>query len=462
MPRLANPGGIDQADLQGNVLCGYGNSFDRGVFGFIHVDEASGGRGLLAELAGRVTDAVPWSDEPPIDTLNVGVSYAGLEALEVPGVILASFPEEFRLGMTSRAELLGDTGPSAPQAWQPGLRPGEPHLLVTILAREAGALERRRRELVQLLDRAGCRMVHEQESRLIERPGGDGLAREHFGFADGLCQPSIADSAAGPRDFPGRGTPLKRDRWQDLAAGEFVLGYEDEEGTMSAGPAEPLGRNGSFMVVRKLYQDVALFNGYLREKGNGDQELLAAKIVGRWRSGAPLELSPDRDDPALTQGGARHAEMNDFRYQGDPTGLRCPLGAHVRRANPRDALGWQGRLSKRHRIIRRGMPYGEPPADPNVPDDDDRGLMFICFQASIERQFELIQSRWLNDGDPFGLGSEKDLLIANEDPHGKMTIQGKPPRFLSPLPSFVTTRGGEYFFAPGLAGLRALGSGIAG
>ncbi len=283
------------------------------------------------------------------------------------------------------------------------------------------------------------------------------MVREHFGFADGLSQPTIEDPRAGPHDHQGRGTPTRDGAWDDIAPGEFVLGYPDEDGLVATAPPDPLRRSGSFMVVRKIHQDVGRFESYLSSQAAAldmPEELLAAKMVGRWRSGAPLSLSPDRNDPELTVGGSRRAELNDFRYGTDRDERRCPLGAHIRRANPRDALGWHGLLTKRHRIIRRGMPYG-PAFDGG---DADRGLMFVCYQASISRQFEFIQSLWLNDGDLFGLGAERDPL-ANGVPSYKMTIQGERPRFLAPLPSFCRIRGGDYFFAPGIAALRALAAG---
>jgi deferrochelatase/peroxidase EfeB len=158
--------------------------------------------------------------------------------------------------------------------------------------------------------------------------------------------------------------------------------------------------------------------------------------------------------------GTASAPENDFRYAGDPDGLRCPIGSHVRRANPRDALGFGGKLTARHRIIRRGMPYGRPPDDPAVEDGIERGLMFACFQSSIARQFEIVQGRWLADGDAFGLGEDRDFLLGGEDPVGKMMVHGDPPRLLAPRRAFVTNRGGGYFFAPGIAALRALVDGV--
>jgi hypothetical protein len=180
--------------------------------------------------------------------------------------------------------------------------------------------------------------------------------------------------------------------------------------------------------------------------------------MGRWRNGTPLTQYPDRPGPDPDPGDAAAlGRLNRFRYGGDAEGLRCPVGAHIRRANPRDALGWQGRLAKRHRIIRRGMPYGAPPPDPAVADDEERGLMFVCLQASIARQFEVVQGRWINDGDAFGLGADRDFVCGLGSAEGKMTVPGEVPQLLHPQPDFVTTRGGDYFLVPSRSALRWIG-----
>jgi Dyp-type peroxidase family len=209
--------------------------------------------------------------------------------------------------------------------------------------------------------------------------------------------------------------------------------------------------------------DVAAFRRFIDEHGRrypGGPEMLGAKIVGRWPDGTPIEVSPERPDPDVVSDPAR---INDFSYADDPEGLRCPLGAHIRRANPRDdEKFWGARLTNRHRIIRRGRAYGRPlPEGVTEDDGTDRGLVFVCFNASIWRQFETIQSLWVDDGDPFGLGPDKDFLIGepNGDGRGKMTIQGRPPYILMPQPRFVTMRGGEYLYRPSMSGLRWLATG---
>jgi Dyp-type peroxidase family len=238
---------------------------------------------------------------------------------------------------------------------------------------------------------------------------------------------------------------------------------------------QPLRKNGTFTVVRKLEQKVEAFNRYLRDasKGiHGGEEWVAARIVGRWRSdGSPLvkfpnaPKGPDSAEETRNGGsssGSDKAPDNDFRYGQDPLGATCPLGAHIRRTNPRDAFGWEGRPTKRHRIIRRGMPYVQERAKPDDHEDQEaeqagesveRGLMFVCHQASIERQFEVIQHQWLNDGDAFWLGAEPDLLTSGSTGKG-MTIHGEPPKFLPKPEPFIVTKGGGYFFTPGIAALR--------
>jgi Dyp-type peroxidase family len=340
-------------------------------------------------------------------------------------------------------------------------------VLLTLNAQGAGALEAELERVTAGLRDAGLPIVHRTDAKLL--PG----AREHFGFADGAAQPAIEgvneDRAAGG------GVPMKDGSWRPLALGEFVLGHEDEESRtapnprkrpLPSQPEDPLGRNGTYMVWRKLRQDVALFRRTLRDAAArfGDEELLAAKVVGRWRDGSPVMTASapgsfDADAPGA----------NDFRYTRDPGGRRCPLGAHIRRANPRDAIdpepgpdGGDGRLTFRHRMIRRGMPYGDPLPEGAEDDGAERGLVFVCFNASISRQFESVQRQWLNDGNIFHLGHDSDFLLGANATGGKMTVQGDPPFILHPQDAFVVTRGGEYLFAPGMTGLAAIADGVTG
>lgn len=445
---MAAPAVVELDDLQGNVLSGYGHPCARHVF--LRFFGAEPARRLVGALAPRVQSAQHWGSTRPPSTINIAFTWAGLRALRLPGDLLESFPDDFRRGMAARAELLGDTGESAVERWHPELRPGALDALVTLYGDDGKLLRSAVGELAEELDAVapGVTVAHSVEAAKL---AGD---REHFGFRDGFSQPAIRDECAGPR--VGEGTALRFGRWRDVAPGEFVLGYDDEDGGPPRAPDPPFDRNASYMVVRKLRQHVDRFTAFLRQHAGPDeqrQRWLAAKMLGRWQNGTPLTTTPDDPGDASPARG----ELNGFRFAGDRDGLRCPVGAHIRRANPRDALGWQGRLTKRHRIVRHGMPYGPPPDDPAVDDGHERGLMFVCLQASIERQFEVIQGRWLNDGDAFGLGGDRDFVVGTGSPDGKMTVPGDPPLLLSPQPDFVTTRGGDYFFVPSLTALEWLG-----
>jgi Dyp-type peroxidase family len=453
---------LERDDIQGNVLRGYGFPFAR--YRFARVRDAGPARAWLAAQADPVTTEREWDAEPS-PARNVALSFAGLCALRLPGHVLDSFPADFRQGMAERAPLLGDPDPDR---WEPGLRAGEIHVLVTLAGLDEAALAAEAARVAGEMAANGLEPGFEQPAAVLER------GREHFGFTDGFGQPAIAGVAR--HDTPGQGVPVRRrpwhrrradvvpsrtDRrlaWRALKAGEFVLGYDDEDGGLPPAPAPPLHRNGTYMVWRKLHQDVAGFREFLAAAAEAtglSDEHVAARLVGRWRDGSPLVLRPDHGDEEL---GNDRARVNDFGYAGDPHGVACPRGAHVRRTNPRDGLMGRGRLTARHRILRRGMPYG-PELPEGAPDDGrERGLVFVSFQASIERQFEIVQERWCNDGDPFGLARTPDLVSGAIPTPARIGLGGRPPLFATAMQSHVMPRGGEYLFVPGVAGLRALGA----
>jgi deferrochelatase/peroxidase EfeB len=456
---------LQLADLQGNILQGYGLQYCAYVN--VQIDDAREGRALVDDLRAEVTDAQPWTNGKPASTLNLAFSYEGLRRLEVPDGVLGTFPDEFRQGMAARAEQLGDEGLSAPGEWQDGLRCRDIHLLVIIHAK---CDFERDKEVARLGARVsasqGLTAGRPERGRVGDSPL---HTREHFGFADGFGQPAI-DGQTGP-DYPGQGVPVGgprgwrfwiRRRWRPLAPGEFVLGYPDEDGGIADAPALPYGRNSTFMVFRKLAQDVVAFRALLTELAaehfSGDRELAAAKLGGRWRDGTPLILSPGGPDENLA--GAKW-RTNDFRYYKDRDGFTCPIGGHIRRANPRDSLPGRGDRVRRHRIIRRGMPYGEPLPEDKV-DTAPRGLLFVCFNASIARQFEVVNG-WLTKGDAFGL--QHGDLLTDRTGEPAMTIDADPPVWFRPRRNhgpLVTTRGGEYLFVPSLEALRLLGAAGAG
>jgi Dyp-type peroxidase family len=436
---------LDLDDIQGNILRGYGAHATSYIFLSIH--DAAEAKAWLADLVPQITTAnVP----PPDVALNIAVTHAGLRALGVPADAMGTFPAAFTEGMAKRSSVIGDTGANAPRRWEAPFRAHDAlHLMAIVAGRDAGKVHQRVEELQQELWQAG---LYETAPPLAaHRLPGD---REHFGYQDGMSQPGVL----GLHEEGGEGEGAYDDgAWRPLQPGEFILGMPDEDGvpSMLSEPPE-LTRNGTYLVLRRLGQDVQEFRRLINsaaEQAGMTPELAAAKIMGRWPDGTPLTLR-DSPDSALASDKQRN---NRFTYVDDAEGHRCPLGAHIRRANPRASLGFGGALERRHRIIRRGMPYGPPPPPDGTDDEVERGLAFVCYQADIARQFEFIQSEWLNDGNVFALSNDRDPLIG--DPGGgsrRMRIEGHPPVFVDALQHTVTVRGGAYFLVPGVRGLRSM------
>jgi Dyp-type peroxidase family len=429
---------LELGDIQAAALMPRPNPY-AGVYVAVRIDDRHAGRELLRRLIPLLDPVATFDPGRPV-SLGVGLSYSGLEALGVPEQSLATFPSEFRQGVAARADYIGDVGENAPEHWEASLGSTDVHLVVAALARDTSLME----TLVMLAqdairDLPGVAPIWQLDVHVPL----DG--REQFGFRDSISEPAVEGTnilGSNPHE-----TPLK--------AGEFVLGYEDENGDLPPIPQpEVLGRNGTYVAFRKLHPRVAAFRRYIRDTAANpaEQTWLAAKFVGRWPSGAPLALAPDKDDPEL---GADPARNNAFLYGDDPRGLKCPVGSHVRRMNARDAvITGQVRL---HRMIRRGTNYG-PSLPHGVLQDDgaDRGLMFAFVGAHLDRQFEFVQRQWINDGKFIGAPAERDPLIGVQD-SGGFTIPKQPiRRRLTGLPDFVVNRGGEYCFMPGLRALRWL------
>src|SRR5262249_42269663 len=401
-------------DIQGTVLRERPMPYVGSYF-LLRIDDPRDGRRMLERLAPRVSTAADWMDPAEPAWINVALTHAGLRALGVPQASLDSFAPEFQQGMAARAEILGDVGTSAPANWEPPLGTGEFHVGLILFARERGAFESALGvALAAQADLTGVSVVYRLDIELL--PSG----RTHFGYHDGIGEPLIEGS--GSAGHPGQGPAIK--------AGEFILGYPDETGNLPPMPQPAvLGRNGTYLAVRKLHSRVAAFRQSLQANAAppDEQQLLAAKLVGRWPSGAPLMLSPERDDPELGNDPERN---NNFRYyDADRQGLVCPVGAHVRRVNPRDGLKDSIVDVNIHRILRRGASYGSMLPEGVLEDDGaDRGIVFIFMGASFARQFEFVKSQWLNDGNFVGLDQEKDVIVGDNDGTGSFTIPARPIR----------------------------------
>jgi Dyp-type peroxidase family len=408
----------------------------------LRIDDPRGGRELLRRLADVVTSAAASPTAERDTWVSVALTYDGLKALGVPQASLESFAWEFQQGMAARAGALGDVGESAPALWEKPFGTGEVHVVLVGVApdeaRLEAAIDRGRQAFSDL---PGVVPIWRQDCRAPPDH------KEPFGFRDGFSQPSIEGAGVvggNPYDPP-------------LKPGELVCGYVDELGAISPVPQpDVLGCNGSYVVFRKLHQRVAEFRRYLRANAQGaeDEELLAAKMMGRWRSGAPLALCPLHDDPEL---GDDDTGNNAFMYRDDDAiGYKTPPGSHIRRCNPRDAA--VAGVVRLHRMIRRGTAYG-PLLPQGVLEDDgaDRGLMFAFVGAHLKRQFEFVQSEWINGGDFLGLGDAKDPVAGSATGDGGFTIPRRPiPRRVKGLARFVVMRGGEYCFMPSLRALRWL------
>jgi Dyp-type peroxidase family len=434
---------LDLDDIQSGALHERPSPYV-GKYVLLRIDDRAAGRELVRRLLSVVDHGRPSSEPRHGAWVTVAFTYQGLKALGLPHDSLDSFAPEFQQGMAARAVELGDVGESSPASWEKPLGTPDVHVALAALSPDAArlqaAVEKMRRAYHDL---SGVEVIWAQDC--YQLPTG----RTSFGFKDGIGQPTVE----------GSGMPPSNPQEKPFKAGEIILGYPDETGELPPMPSpDVLGRNGTYIVFRKLHTKVAAYRQYLRAKAASREEeaLLGAKMVGRWQSGAPLVLAPERDDPEL---GADRRRHNDFLYVDDLRGFKCPAGAHARRANPRDALDAEGSVNVRlHRMIRRGTSYGPALPDGVLEDDGaERGIIFVFAGAHLKRQFEFVKTQWLNDGIFIGAPTEKDPLVGPNDGSGSFTIPTKPiRRRLQQMPPFVVTRGGEYCFAPGLRAMRWL------
>jgi Dyp-type peroxidase family len=434
---------LDLTDIQATILRPRPAPYF-GTHVLLRVDDARAGRELLRRLTPYVDSAANWwSAAAP--WLSVAISYAGLEALGVPRNSLESFPEAFRVGMAARARQLGDEGVNDPKNWERPFGTGDVHIGLSAFS---DSEEKRRRVLASAREQyerfSGISVVASQD--FGAQPGD----LNPLGYKDGIDQPAIEGSGVEP--LPGGGRAIK--------AGEFILGYPGEAGVPLPMPQpDILGRNGTYVGFRKYQSRVGAFNRFLHANGRTEEEreLLAAKLVGRWRSGAPLTLAPDADNATL---GADSQRNNDFNYANDPRGLQVPLGSHIRRMNPRDTKLTRLTDVNIHRLIRRGTTYGAP-YDPNAlsaeADEIPRGAHFLFMSAKTMATIEFLQQEWINDGNFIGAGNERDPIIGLQDEGATFTIPKKPVRRrVHGIDTFNVLRGGEYFFMPSLSALRWL------
>jgi len=473
---------LDATDIQGFVLRGYNLPFARYMFlelsphqeapapSPVHepAPKLTRGQKFLDRLIRHVTTGERWAQGKPPSTVNVAFTHHGLVRLNLPDAALLSFPVEFQQGMKARGPILYDTGKNGPEHWDEVWRKHVDACLV-VNAQSREALEARCSEMERMMEETGgAKVVGVQDAAML-KVDGKFTAKEHFGYTDGFGNPDFLGVERTKQ--PGQGKLQPDGSWAELATGELLLGYADEAGELPVAPIPHLlASNGTFMVYRKLHQNIAAFRRYLEEKGKlyaGGKEKLAAKFVGRWRDGTPVELSPDKPDPAIVNDKNRNV---NFVFGKDLEGARCPIGSHLRRVNPRDAFGFNGKLINRRRITRRGIAYGPyvPEGQP-VNDQDEHGLVFVVLNASITRQFEFVQQQWIEYGNDSKQGNDKDLLMGNHGGKGRMMIQGDEDPLNPPfvcggfandgLPNFVELRGGDYFFLPSITALRLMASG---
>ena len=447
---------LNETDIQGFVLRGYNFPYARYLF--LHFEDAARARKLIGRLLPSITTGQRWDGGKPKSTTNIAFTHGGFAAFELPPATLLSFPVEFQQGMKQRAAILGDTGLNAPERWEPMWREGHVHAWIGVMGLTLEALDKRCAEILALMEETrGATLLGSQNaaSQIVD---GRANTKEHFGYTDGFGNPDYLGVERSTQ--PGQGKLMPDGSWQPLATGELLLGYADEAGELPVAPVPHiLASNGTFMAYRKMHQNLASFRAYLEEHGKlygGGKEKLAAKFVGRWRDGTPLELSPDAEDQSIVLDPKR---STNFTYGADGEGTRCPIGAHMRRVHPRDAFGFNGRLIDRRRITRRGLPYGAfAGEDEQVSDMDDRGIIFMALNASLSRQFEFVQQQWIEYGNDAHQGNDKDMLMGNHGGHGKFVVQGdrsatNPPYVCAKLPNFVELRGGDYFFLPSITAL---------
>ena len=472
---------LDLCDVQGFVSRGYsGRCFPHARFLFATITDTKDAQKFVEHVVDQITTGQLWGHEPPSSALNIAFTYTGFARLGLPQPTLQSFPNEFVEGMKARAGILGDAGTDGPENWDEiWKREDTVHIWLSVYGRSELAVDARCTAVHGLISQTGGVQIIQAQDAGALLIDGKLTTKEHFGYSDGFGNPDIDGLV---RDsLPGQGKLAKDGSWVPLATGEYLLGYPDEANELPVSPVPYLlATNGTFMVYRKLHENVGKFRDYLGKmarcyvgekqdasipeaKLDWAKEKLASKFVGRWRDGTPTELYPDDPVPDFVE--KEPKRVTDFTYGKDLEGVRCPIGSHIRRTNPRDAFGFNGALVNRRRIMRRGLPYGPyVPDDQQADDSADRGIIFMALGASLFRQFEFVQQQWVQYGNDAHLGNDRDLLLGTQGKHSKFIIPGttdpRNPPFVCPhLPDFVELRGGDYFFLPSITALRMIASG---
>ncbi len=462
---------IDYDDVQGTILRGYRVDFARHFILGI-TDAAAAGSFIAALVDGsnglpKITTA-QHSYPAPKSFLNISFTCPGLAALGVTAQQLATFDTSFQRGATSTttANTVGDIGSSAPETWIGGLSNGaQVHVLLSLWVKESESLLESISTQLRAAFAAGMSELYAQDATALPDN------HVHFGYRDNIAQPTVAGAPPSKRAVP--------DDQPVVATGEFLLGYANQSGGIySVTPAE-LSTNSSYAAFRILEQDVAGFDALLADcaaQAGIDVETMAAKVCGRWRNGNPLELKPTAPGEVLPA-----AQLNDFTYVStdaatdDTLGLKCPIGSHIRRNNPRNGAV-VGTGSPNHRIVRRAMPYG-PAYNPDQPLEVPRGLTGYFINASVSNQFEFLTSQW-NDTSSFvkaasgpggssagnavyNISGQDVFLGVNDTSVSSFTLAGLGAKGagntnVTGFGRTVTTRGGAYCFFPSISGLRYL------
>ena len=449
---------LDTPDIQGFVLSSYSRNMPCANYVLLRVTDAGQARVWLRSIERDITNGEARKDD---FCLNIAFTANALDKFGFSPADLQTFSVPFQEGMTTdiRKQILGDHGVNDPKEWSWGNTDSPVDILLLLFAKDEDMLTAR----LDLIDQSISITPGLQVFARLSA-GRQPDTREHFGFLDGVGQPVIEGTGQKDKQFQ------RTKHATVVKAGEFVLGYENEMQKTDPLPEtstmQDFGRNGTYLVFRQMEQHVHTFWNFLKTKtldtdGQSDvahQERLAAKMVGRWLSGAPLTKYPEADPmpPRAV------LEENDFNYASeDPDGFGCPIGAHIRRTNPRDSLFEDAKASlitiRRHRILRRGRSYGDRSQDVYLDDGKKRGLHFICLNSNIERQFEFIQQSWVNNQSFATLDKETDPLIGHRNGQQHFSIQGCPVRTrVHNLSEFVTIKGGAYFFMPGMNALKHL------